>query len=82
MKLKASPVLFILIAALFFFGNLTASRAVVQHTLHHTQAQARSGENSNKRILAGALASKDLTEAARMGDKQGVASALQTPGRK
>ncbi|MHB8789516.1 MAG: hypothetical protein ACYDBT_06510 [Desulfobulbaceae bacterium] len=78
MKLKASPVLFILIAALFFFANLTASKAVVQHSLHPAQGRTKGAVDNNGLILDGSSAFEDLTEAAFMGNSKGIALALQT----
>ncbi|HHO49223.1 MAG TPA: hypothetical protein ENN06_12375 [Desulfobacteraceae bacterium] len=77
MKVKTPHMLLILVAALFFFGNLTASKAVVQNALHLAQEQARSGENNNELILAGASAFEDMAEAAFTGDKKGITLALQ-----
>lgn len=63
MKLKTSPALLILIAALFFFGNLTASKALVQHTLRPAQGQAKNTVDNNGLILDGSSAFEDLTKA-------------------
>ncbi|MHB8808846.1 MAG: hypothetical protein ACYC9M_02375 [Desulfobulbaceae bacterium] len=80
MKVTKMHALLILMAALFFFGNLTASRAVVQHTLHLAQAPARNVVNSNERILTATSAFEDMAEAAFTGDKHGVISiCLKTP---
>lgn len=78
MKMKTPHTLLILVAALCFFGNLTASRAVVQNTLTLARAQTRNGVNSNELILSGTSAIEDLAEAAIAGDKKGITLALQT----
>lgn len=71
MKLKAPPALLILIAALFFFGNLTAGKALVQYTLHPAQGRTKSVVDNNGLILDGPSAFENLREAAFMGNKQG-----------
>lgn len=78
MKVKTPHTLLILLAALFFFGNLTAILAVVQHTLHLARAQTKNGVRSNELIIVGASAFEEMAEAGFTSDKKGISRALQT----